>query len=68
MKTQFNEFYQGQGLSKVKLEGDGSGMADGWGNDDSKYPTGHGDGLHILHSTSDYEGKDTTSEFYDDRF
>lgn len=68
MKTQFNEFYQGQGFSKVKLESDGSGMADGWANGHPKYPVGYGDGLNILHGTADCEGKDITSEFYDDRF
>ena len=68
MKTQFNEFYQGQGLSKVKLEGDGSGMADGWGTWQNKYPTGAGDGLHISHDNVKFSGDDLTSEFYDDRF
>lgn len=66
MKTQFNEFYQGQGFSKVKSECDGSGMADGWGDGRNKYPTGFGDGLHILHSISNFEGNDVNSPFYEE--
>lgn len=65
MKTQFNEFYQGQGFSRMKLECDGSGMADGWGNDKKIRPDGHGDGANIDFHPN-FSGIDLTSPFYEE--
>lgn len=66
MKTQFNEFYQGQGFSRIKLDCDSSGMADGWGDKAIRYPVGLGDGANIHFNNPNFSGIDLTSPFYEE--